>query len=184
MFTRFLAVVAAASSLAGCAAFPSIVTMPTGVQSRTAPYEPELAKVQQYAGVYPVEVDGQRLMDQAGLYAATWRKAATELLVQRDLANNAQFGATIAGVYDTARSSLRAAKWWLAGAAGIGLVEERYQIEAQALQYANAAAAMECVRTEVSAVPGSLWSEFDKDGKFIGASPPNIPSVPADAKRS
>lgn len=161
--------------LGGCSAFPSQVELPdtTRVKDGTTAYD--LSDVGPYTGVFPREFERLRLLDQAGLYAGTWRKAARERRLERDIGANAQFGMAVAGAYNVARSRVAPGKWWLAGAGGLGLVQDKYKVEAQALHYSQAADAMECVRASIADVPPALWLAYDK-GELLAA----VSDLPAD----
>lgn len=154
--------------LGGCAALPSQIELPdtTKVKDGTTAYD--LSTVGPYMGVYPRESERGRLLDQAGLYAGTWRKAARERRLERDIGSNAQFAMAVAGAYNVARSRLTPGKWWLAGAGGLGLVQDKYKVESQALHYSQAADAMECVRASVADVPPLLWLAYD-NGELLAA---------------
>jgi len=147
--------------LAGCSAFPSQVQNPTAADKQNPSVF--LAKSSSGPSV-PTTKSGPEAAKQAEVFARTWRSANQELLLERDLVNNAQFGLLVAGVYNTVRNSMPAGKWALAGAGGVGLLLDRYQTEAQALAYRQGADAMECVRTSVELVPSSLWAQYDADG--------------------
>jgi hypothetical protein len=129
--------------LSGCAALPSQVSNPPG------------------GAAIPAIKSVSDATNNAKAFADTWRKAKTELLLERDVLNNSQFALAVAGAYHTARRALTPAKWSLAGAGGVGLVLDRYQVEAQALAYGQGAAAMECLGARVSEVPNTFWSKFD-----------------------
>lgn len=139
-----------ATLLSGCAAFPSQVSNPEG-----GPAIPAIKNVSD-------------AKSKAKAFADTWRQAKTDLLLERDVLNNSQFALAIAGAYNTARQALTPAKWALAGAGGVGLVLDRYQVEAQALAYGQGAAAMDCLGSRISEVPNTFWSKFDPmTGEFM-----------------
>ncbi|MGM9488219.1 hypothetical protein [Ideonella sp. YS5] len=76
----------------------------------------------------PTVTDGLKAAQLAGVFAQTWREANRELLLERDLLNNGQFGFALGAAYNTVKQNLTAAKWAFAGAGGPGLVLDRYQI--------------------------------------------------------
>lgn len=147
--------------LAGCGAFPSQVQNPsTATMTDPAAF---LATSDGGASV-PTVKDGLLAAKRAEAFARTWRNANKELLLARDSLNNAQFGLVVAGVYNTVRNSMPAGKWALAGAGGVGVVADRYQIEAQATAYRQGAEVMECVRSSIEMVPASIWAQYDSTG--------------------
>ena len=150
--------------LAGCAAFPSQVKNPPAATMN----DPTafLATSDGDSSV-PTVKDGPMAAKRAEAFARTWRIADKELLFARDLLNNGQFGLVVAGVYNTVRNSMPAGKWALAGAGGIGLLADRYQIEAQALSYRQGAEVMECVRTAIEMVPATVWSQYDSSSGLL-----------------
>lgn len=156
--------------LAGCAAFPSQMELPDTTKFKDGTTAYDLSTVGQYTGVYPRESERGRLLDQTGLYAGTWRKAARERRLERDLGSNAQFAMAVAGAYNVARSRVTPGKWWLAGAGGLGLVQDKYKVESQALHYSQAADAMECVRASVADVPPALWQAYDNGELLVAVS--------------
>ena len=148
--------------LAGCGAFPSQVRNP----STTAMNDPAkfLATGDDGGPAVPSVKDGLLAAKQAEVFARTWRTAGQELLLARDTLNNAQFGLVVAGVYNTVRNAMPAGKWALAGAGGVAVVADRYQIEAQATAYRQGAEVMECVRYALEMVPTTVWRQYDANG--------------------
>jgi hypothetical protein len=46
----------------------------------------------------------------------------------------------------------------------MGLVQDKYKVESQALHYSQAAEAMECIRASVAEVPPALWNAYNANG--------------------
>jgi hypothetical protein len=162
-----LATVAIAVGLYGCGTYPSRVALPDSHSVKDGDYAPDLSKISKDLGIYPLETDHKKVLDQASLYVGTWRGASRELLTERDTASNLQFASMIAAAYQAVRGNTRSAKWYVAGAGGLGLLQDRYHIEAHALLYRHAADAMQCLRTAIATVPEPLWIAYDeKTGDF------------------
>lgn len=155
---KSLLTAAPAALLAGCAAFPSQVqNPPAAALSNPTTF---LASGDGGSSI-PTVTNPLLAAKQAETFARTWRAASRELGFERDALNNSQFGLVVAGVYNTVRNSMPAGKWALAGAGGVGLLADRYQIEAQALAYKQGAEVMECVRSSIEMVPKTVWDQYD-----------------------
>lgn len=165
---------ATAALLAGCAAFPSQVQNPpaTTLSNPTA-----LLATGDGGSSVPTVTNPLLAAKQAEAFARTWRAASKGLGFERDVLNNGQFGLVVAGVYNTVRNSMPAGKWGLAGAGGVGLLADRYQIEAQALAYRQGAEVMECVRASIEMIPKTVWDQYDPTSGLLQMDATNLQGV-------
>lgn len=155
---KSLLTAAPAALLVGCAAFPSQVQNPPAT---TLSNPTTFLATGDGGSSVPTVTNPLLAAKQAEAFARIWRAASKELGFERDVLNNGQFGLVVAGVYNTVRNSMPAGKWGLAGAGGVGLLADRYQIEAQALAYRQGAEVMECVRASIEMVPKTVWDQYD-----------------------
>jgi len=169
--------------LAGCGATPSRVSLPAhlsesdldsnGRPTKAGDSLVQYDRVAREIGIQPVATSRKAVLYQVNLLIGDWNAKASSLLGERDLADNATFWGMFIGSALVLSNEMKAAKQVVGTVAGIKLVEDNYKTVVQAANYAAAAEAAECVRTQVVDVGEGVWTKFfDANGNVQGTDDP------------
>jgi hypothetical protein len=169
--------------LAGCGATPSRVSLPShlyegnvdanGRPAAAGDAQKQYDKVAREIGIQPVATSRKAVLYQVNLLIGDWNSQASLLLGERDIADNATFVGMLVGSALVLSNEIKAAKQVAGTVAGIKLFEDNYKTVIQAANYAAAAEAVECVRTQVLDVSEGVWTKFfDANGNVQGTEDP------------
>ena len=169
--------------LAGCGATPSRVSLPShlyegnvdanGRPAAAGDAQKQYDKVAREIGIQPVATSRKAILYQVNLLIGDWNSQASLLLGERDIADNATFLGMLVGSALVLSNEIKAAKQVAGTVAGIKLFEDNYKTVIQAANYAAAAEAVECVRTQVLDVSEGVWTKFfDANGNVQGTEDP------------
>lgn len=169
--------------LAGCGATPSRVSLPShlyegnvdanGRPAAAGDAQKQYDKVAREIGIQPVATSRKAVLYQVNLLIGDWNSQASLLLGERDIADNATFVGMLVGSALVLSNEIKAAKQVAGTVAGIKLFEDNYKTVIQAANYAAAAEAAECVRTQVLDVSEGVWTKFfDANGNVQGTEDP------------
>lgn len=169
--------------LAGCGATPSRVSLPShlyegnvdanGRPAAAGDAQKQYDKFAREIGIQPVATSRKAVLYQVNLLIGDWNSQASLLLGERDIADNATFVGMLVGSALVLSNEIKAAKQVAGTVAGIKLFEDNYKTVIQAANYAAAAEAVECVRTQVLDVSEGVWTKFfDANGNVQGTEDP------------